>query len=132
MAKSTSNVPEIIQKLNGKTSVSVTDENGVEFVAKYPRKLVRDMQRDGVTVEKVQEYLSDGTMDGVETFLEKFVLPAFNVEQKVTLEQLEDLFEGLEDPSEFIEVLMALYSLPVYSLLGKKDPTQTRAKFRLV
>lgn len=134
MAKNTQDnaIPEIIQKLNGSTSIVLTDENGVEYVAKYPRSLVRDMQRKGVTVEKAQEYLSDGTMDGVETFLKEFVLPAFNVEQKMTLEQLEDVFEDIEDPSEVIEVLMALYSLPVYSLLGKKDPTKTRAKFRLV
>ena len=134
MAKNTQDnaIPEFIQKLNGSTSIVFTDENGVEYVAKYPRSLVRDMQRKGVTVEKAREYLSDGTIDGVETFLKEFVLPAFNVEQKMTLEQLEDVFEDIEDPSEVIEVLMALYSLPVYALLGKKDPTKTRAKFRLV
>lgn len=122
----------IISKLNGATSIVLTDENGVEYKASFPRALVRKMQKEGVTAEYLSSVMGDSTVESVDEFFEKFVLPAFNVEQKMTLEQVEDLFEGLEDPGKVIEALMALYTLPVYALLGKKDPTKTRAKFRLV
>lgn len=132
MAKNDNAPADIMSKLNGATSIVLTDENGVEYKASFPRALVRKMQKEGVTAEYIGSVMDNGTVESVDEFFEKFVLPAFNVEQKMTLEQVEDLFEGLEDPTEVIEALMALYTLPVYALLGKKDPTKTRAKFRLV
>lgn len=120
------------KEMVGKTSITLEDEAGVTYVAKFPRKLVKEMEERGITAEYASKVVSEGTVAASDKFFEEFVLPAFNVEQKMTLEQVEDLFEGLEDPMVVISALIILFTAPVRALFEKKNPTQTRTKFSLV
>lgn len=121
------------KELEGKSSIVLEDENGVEYTATYTRDLVKKMEKSGVTVEEASKLLSKGTFTAVEEFLEKFALPAFNCSgKKVTIEEVEDLLASVENPGEIIGALMVLFMTPTMTLLTKKNPTQTRAKFRFV
>lgn len=139
MAKNTTNdvfdfdIDKLREELEGKSSIVLTDENGVEYTAKYDRALVKKMEKEGITVEEASKLLSKGTYTAVEEFLEKFALPAFNNSgTKVSLDEVVDLMGAVDNPGEVIGALMVLFMTPTMTLLTKKNPTQTRAKFRFV
>ena len=124
---------KLSKSMNGKSSIVITDENGVEYTAKFPRALVKRMEDEGVTSEYIADTLQKATVSATDEVFERFVLPAFNNDcQKVTLEQLIDLFEGLDDPMTVIQALIVLYMAPITALFEKKNPTKSRAKFRFV
>ena len=133
MAEETTEFEKLRKSLRGKSSIVLTDENGVEYTAKFPRKLVKDMEDSGVTSEYVTSIIQKGTVSATDEFFDRFVLPAFNNDcQKMTAEQVRDLFEGLGDPMQVIQALIVLFTNPVVALFEKKNPTQTRTKFRFV
>jgi hypothetical protein len=119
----------ILEAVKGHDRI-VVEDGGEEYVLRYPLRTIREMEQSGVTPATAGEML-DGTLTGAEEFVEKFVAPAFKAEQpKMKLEDVTRVWEDLPDKATVIAYLSALFSQPTLALTT--DPTQTRAKFRLV
>ena len=121
---------DILNRVKGHDRI-VIEHDGKEYTFRYPRSTVRDMERSGVTAQSAAQLLSAGTLIGVEEYIRCFILPGFKTDQpKMSGDDAVGLFEELPDKAEFIQLAASLFSAALTSLTT--DPTETRAKFRLV
>ena len=58
-------------------SVIEDEETGAEYTLCYSRKMVKDMEKKGITSQYATEMLSHSTLTSLEKFISDFVLPAF-------------------------------------------------------
>ena len=75
--------------------------------------------------------MSDPTLTNIEWVFDSFIVPAFHEAQpKMGKAKIRELWEGVEGKQDLISALIQLFMQPVLALTT--DPTETRAKFRLV
>lgn len=132
MAENTSvNVNEIMENVKGHDRLIIEDSDGKEYTLRYTRAIVKQMEKRGITADKAAEFLSNASLTNVEEFITKFVAPAFKSDQpKMTDDDVIALWCEIPDKQTLIAYLIALFNQPMTSLL--ENPTETRAKFRLV
>ena len=132
MADSTAiNQDEIAEQVKGHDRIVVEDSDGKEYTLRYTRKVVKEMEKRGVTAQRAADLLSTGTLTATEDFIRKFVAPALKTDQpKMTEDDVVDLWAEIDGKEMLIAYLVALFSQPMLSLVT--NPTETRAKFRLV
>ena len=122
---------ELLDRLGGCSAIVLTDVNGVEHRGRDTRRLVKEMEADGVTADAAIRMFDSGTLTGIEEFLERFAYPAFRAEEPgLGFDEFVEVWECQEDKTGLIETLILLFSVPSISLV--QDPTGTRQKFRLV
>lgn len=120
---------DIVREVRGHDRI-VIDDGEREYVLRYPMRTIRQMEHDGVTPATAGEML-DGTLTGAEEFVEKFVMPAFQAEQPgIKLDEVTRVWESVPDKATAIAYLSVLFAQPTLALTT--DPTETRAKFRLI
>lgn len=118
-------------ELRGHDRIVIEDGDGGEYTLRYPAKVVKEMEAGGITADTALNLLTKGTFSGAVEFVDRFVYPAFKTDQpKVTKAKVLEIFESVPDKQEFIRLLTGLFSVPMLALTT--DPTETRAKFRLV
>jgi hemin uptake protein HemP len=121
----------IVESVRGHDHIVIEDEDGTEYTLRYTRRLIKSMEAKGVTSQRVAEMLSDGTLTGAEDMLDRFVLPAFKVDQPdTTLDEVIGIWERLPDKQHAIAYLIGLYMQPTLAITT--DPTKSRMQFRLV
>lgn len=123
---------QALEDIKGHDKIVIEDEeSGNEYTLCYSRKMVKDMEKKGITSQYAAEMLSDGTLTSIEKFISDFVLPAFKKEQpKITFNEVLDVWRGIEDKQYLIALLVALFNQPMTALI--ENPTESRMKFRLV
>lgn len=123
---------QALEDIKGHDKIVIEDEEtGTEYTLCYTRKMVKDMEKKGITSQYAVKMLSDGTLTSLDRFINDFVLPAFKKEQpKITFNDVLGIWEGIEDKQYMIALLVALFSQPMTALL--ENPTESRMKFRLV
>ncbi len=123
---------QALEDIKGHDKIVIEDEeSGNEYTLCYSRKMVKDMEKKGITSQYAAEMLSDGTLTSLEKFISDFVLPAFKKEQpKITFNEVLDVWRGIEDKQYLIALLVALFNQPMTALI--ENPTESRMKFRLV
>lgn len=125
------NQDEIAEQVKGHDRIVVEDSEGKEYTLRYTRKVVKEMEKKGVTAQNAAELLSAGTLTATEDFIRKFVAPALKTDQpKMTENDVVDLWAEIDGKETLTAYLVALFSQPMLSLVT--NPTETRAKFRLV
>lgn len=125
------NQDEIAEQVKSHDRIVVEDSEGKEYTLRYTRKVVKEMEKKGVTAQHAAELLSAGTLTATEDFIRKFVAPALKTDQpKMTENDVVDLWAEIDGKETLIAYLVALFSQPMLSLVT--NPTETRAKFRLV
>lgn len=128
--ESRTDVDEIMKSVEGHDRIIIEDEDGTEYTLRYTRQIVKQMEKAGVTSDKASALLDDATLTGVENFIVEFVAPAFKSDQpKMTKDEIISLWRDVSEKEVLIAYLIALFNAPMTSLL--KNPTETRAKFRL-
>lgn len=134
MAKTTAkknDQDELIERLHGHDRIEVEGDDGTKYTVRFTRERVMDMEDSGVTAQSSVRKMSDGTLSGVLSFVRDFVAPAFEEDQPgIEFEKVLAVYESLPDKDEFVSLLIGLFMLPTLTLTT--DPTETRAKFRLV
>lgn len=123
---------QALEDIKGHDKIVIEDEeSGNEYTLCYSRKMVKDMEKKGITSQYAAEMLSDGTLTSLEKFISDFVFPAFKKEQpKITFSEVLDVWRGIEDKQYLIALLVALFNQPMTALI--ENPTVSRMKFRLV
>lgn len=123
---------ELQEQMVGHDSVAITDEDGTEYVLRYPRSTVRVMEARGVTAQTAVQCFAEGTLTGAERFVETFFLPAFKAERPMTTkDEAMGVWERVEGKQDLVAVLTILFTQAVTSLVT--DPTTGgRARFRIV
>ena len=123
---------QALEDIKGHDKIVIEDEeSGNEYTLCYSRKMVKDMEKKGITSQYAAEMLSDGTLTSLEKFISDFVLPAFKKEQpKITFNEVLNVWRGIEDKQYLIALLVALFNQPMTALI--ENPTEARMKFRLV
>lgn len=123
---------QALEDIKGHDKIVIEDEeSGNEYTLCYSRKMVKDMEKKGITSQYAAEMLSDGTLTSLEKFISDFVFPAFKKEQpKITFSEVLDVWRGIEDKQYLIALLVALFNQPMTALI--ENPTESRMKFRLV
>lgn len=123
---------ELQEQMVGHDSVAITDEDGTEYVLRYPRSTVRAMEARGITAKTAVQCFAEGTLTGAERFVETFFLPAFKAERKsTTKDEAMGVWERVEGKQDLVAVLTILFTQAVTSLVT--DPTTGgRARFRIV
>lgn len=122
---------EIMGEIDGRDRIVIEDGDGNEYTLRYTRRIVKDMERSGITAEKAADALKDATLTAVEGFITDFVAPAFRTDQpKMSKDEVIALWQEMPDKDVLIAYLIALFNQPMTALV--KNPTETRAKFRLV
>ena len=123
---------ELQEQMVGHDSVAITDEDGTEYVLRYPRSTVRAMEAKGIKAQTAVQCFADGTLTGAERFVESFFLPAFKAERpRTTKDEAIGIWCRVEGKQDLIAVLTILFTQAVTSLV--MDPTTGgRAKFRIV
>lgn len=113
------------------SAITISDGDGGEYTLRYPRRLVRAMDKKGVNAQTAAEKLGEGTLSAAEEFVETFVAPAFKADQPdMTLDEVTEVWESIPDKTEFIKALSELFSQPLLALIA--DPTETRMKWSRV
>ena len=113
------------------SKIVIEDNDGNEFELRYTTKQVRDMEKAGVTAKTISDHVSDPTLTNIEWVFDSFIVPAFHEAQpKMGKAKIRELWEGVEGKQDLISALIQLFMQPVLALTT--DPTETRAKFRLV
>lgn len=113
------------------SSIVITDGDGKEYTLRYPRELVRSMDKKGISVQAATEHLADATLSGAEEFIGAFVAPAFKTDQPdMTLDEITEIVESVPDKNEFFKAVTELFNQPLMALIS--DPTETRMKWSLV
>lgn len=126
----TDDAQDVMERLRGHDSIIIEDGDGNEYTLRYPRRLVKKMEADGITARSVADGLSAGTLTAVEDFVRTFVMPAFKTDQpKMSFDEVLDIYEQVPEKNDFIQLLIGLYMQPTLALTT--DPTETRVKFRL-
>lgn len=121
---------ELYAKVDGHDHVELEDEDGKVYRFGYDRAIVRKMERDGFSFEKLSG-TNDSSLTATEDFYDSFIFPAFKKFQpKATKEEFYKVIEEIPDKTYFSQVMVALYMQPVRSLT-MENPTST-AKMRLV
>lgn len=127
---SPSNYEEVMKAIEGHDRIVIEDGEGKEYTLRYTRRIVKDMEKRGVTAERASEIISNATLTGVESFINDFVAPAFKADQpNMTKAEIVELWREIPEKDLFIAYLVALFNQPMTALI--KNPTETRAKFRL-
>lgn len=123
---------QAMEDIKGHDKIVIEDEEtGTEYTLCYSRKMVKDMEKKGITSQYAAEMLSNGTLTSLEKFISDFVLPAFKKEQpKITFNEVLGVWRGIEDKQYLIALLVALFNQPMTALI--ENPTEPRVKFRLV
>ena len=121
-----------LEDIKGHDKIVIEDEEtGAEYTLCYSRKMVKDMEKKGITAQYATEMLSNSTLTSIEKFISDFVLPAFKKEQpKITFNEVLGIWQGVEDKPYLIALLVALFNQPMTALI--ENPTESRMKFRLV
>lgn len=121
-----------LEDIKGHDKIVIEDEEtGTEYTLCYSRKMVKDMEKKGITSQYATEMLSNSTLTSLEKFISDFVLPAFKKEQpKITFNEVLGIWKGIEDKPYMIALLVALFNQPMTALI--ENPTESRMKFRLV
>ena len=78
---SPSNYEEVMKAIEGHDRIVIEDGEGKEYTLRYTRRIVKDMEKRGVTAERASEIISNATLTGVESFINDFVAPAFKADQ---------------------------------------------------
>lgn len=113
------------------SAITLSDDEGNEYTLRYPRHLVREMDKKGINAQSAAEKLGKGTLSAAEEFVKDFVAPAFKAEQPdMTLDEVTEVWESIPDKTEFIKALSELFSQPLLALVA--DPTETRVKWSRV
>lgn len=123
---------QAMEDIKGHDKIVIEDEeSGTEYTLCYSRKMVKDMEKKGITSQYAAEMLSNCTLTSIEKFISDFVLPAFKKEQpKITFNEVLGVWQGIEDKQYLIALLVALFSQPMTALI--ENPIESRMKFRLV
>lgn len=121
-----------LEDIKGHDKIVIEDEEtGAEYTLCYSRKMVKDMEKKGITSQYATEMLSHSTLTSLEKFISDFVMPAFKKEQpKITFNEVLGIWQGIEDKPYMIALLVALFNQPMTALI--ENPTESRMKFRLV
>lgn len=112
------------------TKVEIEFE-GETYTLRYDNATVLNMESKGVTAQKISDEASSMTLTGMEWLIDNLIAPAFKLEQPdMTSEQIHEIWDGLEGKDELLSALVELYMQPIVAITT--NPTETRAKFRLV
>lgn len=131
-ANAKSEFDKMVEEVGTHDHIVIDDGGGNEYVIRYPRAVVRDMESNGTTIESVQEELTEGTLAGAEQFVKDFVLPGLKSDQpKITFDEALGLWEGIGDKEKLISYMSVLFTQGVRAITGNPI-TKSRMKFRLV
>lgn len=112
------------------TKVEIEFE-GETYTLRYDNATVLNMESKGVTAQKISDEASSMTLTGMEWLIDNLIAPAFKLEQPdMTSEQIHEIWDGLEGKDELLSALVELFMQPIVAITT--NPTETRAKFRLV
>lgn len=107
------------------------DYEGETYTLRYDNATILEMESKGVTAQKISDEAGSLTLTGMEWLLENLIVPAFKLDQpEVTSEQVHEIWDGLDGKDELLGALVELFMQPIIAITT--NPTETRAKFRLV
>lgn len=122
---------QALKDIDGHDRIVIEDSEGNEYTLRYTRRIVKDMEKHGITAQTASDMLSSATLTSMEKFVSEFIAPAFKADQpSIKAQKVLDVWAEVPDKEYVISLLMALFMQPMNSLLA--NPTETRAKFRLV
>lgn len=122
---------QALKDVDGHDRIVIEDSEGNEYTLRYTRRIVKDMEKRGITAQTASDMLSSATLTSMEKFVSEFIAPAFKADQpSIKTQKVLDIWAEVPEKEYLISLLMALFMQPMNSLLA--NPTETRAKFRLV